>query len=136
MRSGIKLAVVIVCAALFAGSCWNPPSALSGLWVASSELSANYLELEQSGRQLDGVVCETLPNAPNVATFRQVPVRGSVSGHISISFFVTFDTGMTATFTGTLNGRVIRGEFVRKQDGYTRILEFRPSEQAVPMACR
>ena len=135
MRSVLRSAVV-GCAVLMTSSCWEAPSALSGLWVASSELSTEYLELEQSGRQLGGVVCETLPTAPNVTTFRQVPVRGSVSGHISITFFVTFDTGMTATFVGTLNGGVIRGEFARKQDGYTRSLEFRPSAQAVPVACR
>lgn len=136
MRAKIPAGLLIALAALFSTSCWGAPSGFSGTWVASSELSADYMELEQAGQQLTGVVCETLPNAPNVTTFRQVPVHGSLNGHISVRFFVTYDTGKTATFTGTLIGGAIRGDLFRKQDGYRRTLEFRQSTAAVPFSCR
>jgi hypothetical protein len=132
----MPLVMLLACTAVFSGSCWGAPSGLSGTWVANSGLSADYMELEQSGQQLTGIVCETLPNAPNVTTFRQVPVHGSLKGHITVRFFVTYDTGMTATFAGTLSGGAIRGDLFRNQDGNRRTLEFRPSTQSVPASCR
>ena len=134
-RPAVFALVAAAFATLSIASCHKIP-VLAGLWVASSDLAVDYMELEESGSQLSGVVCETLPNAPNVTTFKLVPVTGKRNGDATVNFAVTYDTGLTATFKGTFGGGAIRGDLVRRFDGYRRTLVFRQSQETVPDACK
>jgi hypothetical protein len=127
------LSLILMAVMLFAVSCGdgdnNPdPLNVSGTWLIVSTASANMTAvLTHAGTGITGTVSDAANYSQTITGTSDMPAS-STTGSRRVTLIVTYNDGMVATFTGTVNdtNTTINGTYVTSQsttDPFTATLQ-------------